>query len=68
MLSKPTTPSKFPELPVEVQVALIDAAASLATAEIAGLFEKSRGINDKHHFFEKHFRLICDALYEENRR
>lgn len=67
MLSKPTTPPKFPELPIEVQVALINAAASLATTEINGMFNNAKGINDKHPFFEKHYRLICDALYKENR-
>lgn len=67
MLSKPTTPPKFPELPVEVQVALVNAAAYLASAQISGMYRCGKSLNEEYPLFEKHFRLICDALYLENR-
>ena len=55
---------KFPDLPVEVQVALINAATMISTAKISALGER---YNQKHDFFKAEYILICDALYNENR-
>jgi len=57
---------KFPELPIEVQVALINAASSLASAKIAGISVRN-DYNSKHDFFKIEYERICDALYKENR-
>lgn len=55
---------KFPELPVEVQVALINAASNMATAKIA---ETGRNYNTRYDFFEIEYERICNSLYRENR-
>lgn len=57
---------RFPELPIEVQVALINAASSLASAKVAALSLKN-GHNSEYDFFKKEYERICDALYKENR-
>ncbi|WP_289365890.1 hypothetical protein [Pantoea stewartii] len=57
---------KFPELPVEVQVALINAASSLAAAKVTALSRKN-GHNSEYDFFKTEYERICDALYKENR-
>ncbi|MDI6634341.1 hypothetical protein [Pantoea dispersa] len=58
--------AKFPELPVEVQVALINAASSMAAAKISGIYIKD-SVNSKYDFFKIEYERICDALYKENR-
>lgn len=55
---------KFPELPVEVQVALINAASEMATAKITVVGSRYNGEFD---FFKKEYARICDAIYKENR-
>lgn len=55
---------KFPELPVEVQVALINAAEKMASAKIQAIGSK---YNDKKDWFKTEYQKICDALYTENR-
>lgn len=55
---------KFPELPVDVQVALINAATKMATAKIQS--QGSR-YNQDLDFFKREYQKICDALYTENR-
>ncbi|MGP2449054.1 hypothetical protein ACTUSR_08100 [Pantoea stewartii subsp. indologenes] len=57
---------KFPELPIEVQVALINAASSLAAAKVAAISVRGE-YNTKHDFFKNEYERICDALYKENR-
>ncbi len=57
---------KFPELPVEVQVALINAASSLASAKVTAISQRN-DYNTKHDFFKIEYERICDALYKENR-
>lgn len=54
---------KFPELPVEVQVALINAAASMAVTKVT----TTKNYNPQHNFFENEYRRICDSLYKENK-
>lgn len=54
---------KFPELPVEVQVALINAAASMAVTKVT----TTRAYNSQYNFFETEYRRICDSLYKENK-
>ncbi|MGM8711120.1 hypothetical protein ACS6IM_22305 [Enterobacter hormaechei subsp. steigerwaltii] len=60
MMSEP----KFPELPVDVQVALINAAAKMASAKIE---TTGKYFNERKDFFKDEYQLICDALYKENR-
>lgn len=55
---------KFPELPVEVQIALINAASCMASTKIS-MIGKDFGRN--YDFFETEYKRICDALYKENR-
>ncbi|QOV59879.1 hypothetical protein AMN10_06880 [Klebsiella variicola] len=55
---------KFPDLPVEVQVALINAATRMASAKIETI---GRNYNERKDFFKVEYQLICDALYKENR-
>ena len=55
---------KFPELPVELQVALVNAATAMATTKISALGSKH---NHSFNFFDREYRLICDSLYKENR-
>ncbi|ENS1056094.1 hypothetical protein ACEZG4_001523 [Enterobacter kobei] len=55
---------KFPELPVEVQVALINAATEMASAKISAL---GNDYNPSVDFFKREYQKICDALYTENR-
>lgn len=57
---------KFPELPIDVQVALINAASNLAAAKLAALAMKN-GHNHQYDFFKVEYERICDALYKENR-
>lgn len=55
---------KFPELPVEVQVALINAASAMATKKIEAIgSDYNRSID----WFQREYQKICDALYKENR-
>ncbi|CAI0803655.1 Uncharacterised protein [Serratia entomophila] len=55
---------KFPELPVELQVALVNAATAMATTKISALGSRySHSFN----FFDCEYKLICDSLYKENR-
>lgn len=58
--------AKFPELPVEVQVALISAASNMAAAKTSGIYMKDSA-NVKYDFFKVEYERICDALYKENR-
>ncbi len=55
---------KFPELPVELQVALVNAATAMATTKISALGSKC---NQSFNFFDREYKLICDSLYKENR-
>ncbi len=55
---------KFPILPVEVQVALINGASQLASAKISSVAGEW---NRQHDFFKIEYTRICDALYKENR-
>lgn len=55
---------KFPELPVELQVALVNAATAMATTKISALGSK---YNQNVNFFDREYKLICDSLYKENR-
>ena len=55
---------KFPDLPVEVQVALINAASTLAEKKIETV---GRNYNDKRDWFKIEYEKICDTLYKENR-
>lgn len=55
---------KFPDLPVEVQVALINAASLIASTQITSI---GRNYNDKYDFFRIAYEKICDSLYKENR-
>jgi len=55
---------KFPELPVEVQVALINAASEMATKKIEQI---GRNYNENKDWFKVEYQKICDALYKENR-
>lgn len=55
---------KFPELPVDVQVALINAATQMATAKIQSL---GSDYNPSLDFFKREYQKICDSLYAENR-
>lgn len=55
---------KFPELPVDVQVALINAATNLACTKIQAV---GRNYNDSRDWFQKEYQKICDTLYKENR-
>lgn len=52
----------FPKLPIEVQVALINAAASIAVTKVT-----TENYNPNHNFFENEFQRICDSLYKENK-
>lgn len=54
---------KFPDLPVEVQVALINAAASMAVTKVT----TTKNYNTQYNFFENEYRRICDSLYKENK-
>lgn len=60
MMSEP----KFPDLPVEVQVALINAARLMAAKKIEVV---GRNYNDNRDWFQKEYQKICDTLYKENR-
>ncbi|QNQ52589.1 hypothetical protein [Serratia liquefaciens] len=55
---------KFPDLPVELQVALVTAATAMATTKIRAI---GSSYNQKLNFFEREYTLICDSLYKENR-
>lgn len=55
---------KFPELPVDVQVALINAASSIASTQIE---VTGRNYNTNYDFFKVAYQKICDTLYKENR-
>lgn len=55
---------KFPELPVEVQVALINAASTIAENQISAVGGR---YNERYDFFGIAYRKICDSLYKENR-
>ncbi|RFF35226.1 hypothetical protein [Enterobacter hormaechei] len=55
---------KFPELPVEVQVALINAATNIASEKIKAM---GKDFNDKRDWFKTEYHKICDTLYTENR-
>ncbi|QIU92125.1 hypothetical protein C7387_4340 [Yokenella regensburgei] len=55
---------KFPELPVDVQVALINAATNLSCTKIQAV---GRNYNDNRDWFQKEYQKICDTLYKENR-
>lgn len=55
---------KFPELPVEVQVALINAATNIASEKIKAI---GREYNEKRDWFKIEYEKICDTLYKENR-
>lgn len=55
---------KFPELPVDVQVALINAATNLSCEKIKAV---GRNYNDNRDWFQKEYQKICDTLYKENR-
>lgn len=55
---------KFPDLPVEVQVALINAASNIAATQIEAI---GRSYNTKYDFFKVAYEQICDSLYKENR-
>lgn len=55
---------KFPELPVEVQVALINAASKMSAAKITVIGDE---YNREFDFFKKEYARICDAIYKENR-
>lgn len=54
---------KFLKLPVEVQVALINAAASMAVTKCT----MTKNYNPQYNFFETEYRRICDSLYKENK-
>ncbi|MCD0236452.1 hypothetical protein [Enterobacter kobei] len=55
---------KFPELPVEVQVALINAATNIASEKIKAI---GKAYNEKRDWFKIEYEKICDTLYKENR-
>ncbi len=55
---------KFPELPVELQVALVNAATAMATEKIRAI---GSNYNERCNFFDREYKLICDSLYKENR-
>lgn len=55
---------KFPELPVEVQVALINSATHLACTKIQAVGSR---FNENKDWFQKEYQKICDTLYTENR-
>lgn len=55
---------KFPDLPVEVQVALISAAEKITCAKINTI---GSNYNDRRDWFKTEYEKICDALYTENR-
>ena len=55
---------KFPELPVEVQVALINAASAMATKKIEVI---GGNYNSSIDWFQREYQKICYALYKENR-
>ncbi|HHA1718943.1 TPA: hypothetical protein ACOEGC_004641 [Enterobacter kobei] len=55
---------KFPELPVEVQVALINAATNIASEKIKVIGEE---YNERRDWFKIEYQKICDTLYTENR-
>jgi hypothetical protein len=55
---------KFPDLPVDVQVALINAATNLACEKIKVI---GRNYNDNRDWFKNEYLKICDTLYKENR-
>ncbi|EBX3801852.1 hypothetical protein DRV68_21560 [Salmonella enterica subsp. enterica serovar Mississippi] len=55
---------KFPELPVEVQVALINAATNIAAEKIKVI---GQSYNEKRDWFKIEYEKICDTLYKENR-
>lgn len=55
---------KFPELPVEVQVALINAATNIASEKIKAI---GKEYNEKRDWFKIEYEKICDTLYKENR-
>ena len=55
---------KFPELPIEVQVALINAASLIASTQISAVGAR---YNEKYDFFGREYKRICDSLYKENR-
>lgn len=55
---------KFPELPVEVQVALINAATNIASEKIKAI---GKEYNEKRDCFKIEYEKICDTLYKENR-
>lgn len=55
---------KFPELPVEVQVVLINAATNIAAEKIKAV---GREYNEKRDWFKIEYEKICDTLYKENR-
>lgn len=55
---------KFPELPVEVQVALINSATQLACVKIEAMGSR---YNDNRDWFKIEYQKLCDSLYKENR-
>lgn len=57
----------FTELPVEVQVALINAASIASTERMRGIHARGREPASDYPFFENEYKKICDALYKENR-
>ncbi len=57
----------FAELPVEVQVALINAASIASTERMRGVHARGREPSRDYLFFENEYKKICDALYKENR-
>ncbi|WP_439461797.1 hypothetical protein [Serratia quinivorans] len=62
-MDKQTGQPKFPDLPIEVQVALINAASNMAATKIAALGK----FNNDYDFFDREYRRICESLYKENR-
>ncbi|ORC23911.1 hypothetical protein B1H42_05970 [Enterobacter cloacae subsp. cloacae] len=55
---------KFPELPVDVQVALINAATNIAAEKIKTI---GKQYNENRDWFKIEYLKICDTLYKENR-
>ncbi|HBH6927441.1 TPA: hypothetical protein L3F84_000763 [Enterobacter cloacae] len=55
---------KFPELPIEVQVALINAATNIASEKIKAIGQR---YNENRDWFKIEYQKICDTLYTENR-
>jgi hypothetical protein len=54
----------FSNAPVEVQVAIINAAASISCAKISAMGEN---YNNLHDFFKKDLELVCKSVYEQGR-